>query len=144
MSIPASPHLILNTVVRDIIRAAPAGTFGSELLIVAQQDTGRLVRPCLIIASLQGRAIHPRYREITLVLRLRARPDDTAAATAATWHATANDHLLDNLRDLYDRLLLQGWILKKCNPGEFSDTEEEDRGRIFEQAYNVQLEHRPI
>ena len=123
-----------------ILTAARPDGLPEQVALATEHDTGTLERPYLEAAFDGGESPHPRLRQGVLIMRLRTRADEQTGPEAAGWLRAAVDFFIENPAALRATLLPHGLKLRKLVPAGFSDTEEEDRGRVHEQQWRVVVE----
>ena len=131
---------LLSSAVKAILNADRPAGLPSLVTVRAMDDKAPLERPYLLARCESGSTPHPKIRQTVLVLRLRTRADEQDGEVSAGWHKAAVDYFRENSASLYTTLLPHGLQLLKFNPGAFLDEEEDDRGRIYEQRWNVVME----
>ena len=134
---------IISSAVKALPLADRPEGLPSLVTIRAMDDREKLERPYLLARCENGSTPHPKILQTVLILRLATRADEQEGAVSAAWHKAAVDYFRENSGSLYATLLPHGLQLIKFNPGAFSDTEDDDRSRIYEQRWNVVIERVP-
>lgn len=140
MSDPTAVPNDLNEVVRDYLAAhRPAGV-PAALPYRAAQDTAAVERPFMVSLCEGVRVENHLLVMGTLVLRMKTRADEQAAADAATWHRLSVALIRGNLEDLTAAMQAKGWWLVRLTPGEYDDAPDGRRGRMYEQRWDFEVQ----
>lgn len=125
----------LNCMVRDLLLAHRPCGVPTTIPVVIQTDIAKVARPYVVVYCKQGEYLHPMMRKTRLVVRMRTRADEVSGADGALWHAAMCGVVKEKIGLLAAMMQDEKYLIKKMLVGDYSDEDEDERGRVYEQEW---------
>lgn len=130
----------LTTAVSVILQAARPASIPPSIPIVIESTRVPLTRPLFVVRANEGRDLHPKMRQLNIILELRTHADEQEPEFASAWHAAAAQWLTDNPASLHATLATENLRLHRFTPGLPTDEPEGRRGRTYSQTWTAIIE----
>ena len=140
MTMSSKVTIDLNAAVRDWLSAHRPAVVPATVLYRAEQDTGMIERPYFVVACEGDRTRSVVLHDGELVLRMRVRDDDTAAADAAAWLQASVAAIGENFAALKSMLEGKGYFLRLLRARDYADAADGTDGRSYEQRWGYQVQ----